>query len=153
VERDITTRGEYQLTDALQLMLEAGTVFEPYAVEGWFDCGTPEILLETNRALLDRVVAAPMADGGAAGRSAVIVPPVHIGAGVELEEAVLGPYVAVGDGSRVTRSVLRDTILGRAATVHGAVLERAIVGDGARVEGSPVTGLAAPGGGHAEGAT
>jgi glucose-1-phosphate thymidylyltransferase len=152
IERGITTRGEYQLTDGLQLMLESGVEFEPFEVEGWFDCGTPEILLETNRVLLRRLVA-----GGAGrdsregsprpagvGRDAAIVPPVHIGPRVELGESVLGPHVAVGEGSRVRRAVLRDSIVGRNAVIEDAVLERAIVGDGAQVRGRPVTGMIAP---------
>jgi glucose-1-phosphate thymidylyltransferase len=146
VARDITTRGEYQLTDALQLMLEGGTRFEPFEVEGWFDCGTPEILLETNRALLARRAAEAVRRGDgdtAAGatRDAAVVPPVHIGPRAEVRDSLLGPFAAVGEGSRITRAIVRDSIVGRDAVIEDAVLERAIVGDGARVRGERISGL------------
>lgn len=145
VARDITTRGEYQLTDALQLMLEAGTRFEPFEIEGWFDCGTPEILLETNRVLLARRAAAGASggDGSPAGeaRDAAVLPPVHIGPRALIHESLLGPYAAIGEGSRVTRAIVRDSIVGRGAVIEDAILDRAIVGDGARVRGETIGGL------------
>ena len=48
------TNGEYQLTDALKLMLEAGANFRMESVNGWYDCGTVETLLATNRYLLQQ---------------------------------------------------------------------------------------------------
>ncbi len=146
--RDITTRGEYQLTDALQLMLEGGTRFEPFEVEGWFDCGTPEILLETNRALLTRQAAAAARAGDGvpaspAGWAAGLIPPVHIGPRAEIRESLLGPYAAIGEGSRITRAIVRDSIVGRDAVIEDAILDGAIVGDGARVRGETIGGLVA----------
>ncbi|MBA2564975.1 MAG: NTP transferase domain-containing protein [Gemmatimonadetes bacterium] len=144
LDRGITTRGEVQLTDGLQLMLEEGVGFEPFEVEGWFDCGTPDILLETNRVLLERAAGrarGAVADGPPGAR---IVQPVHIGARVDLTAATLGPHVAIGDGSRILRSTLRDAIVGRGAEIRDAHVEHAVVGDGARVNGGTVTGLVAP---------
>ncbi len=43
-DQDITTRGEYQLTDAMQLMLESGEPFGTLDIDGWYDCGKPETL-------------------------------------------------------------------------------------------------------------
>ncbi len=54
VASDIRTRGEYQLTDALQMMLTRGEKMRTFDVEGWYDCGKPETLLSTNRALLEK---------------------------------------------------------------------------------------------------
>jgi glucose-1-phosphate thymidylyltransferase len=148
IERDITTRGEYQLTDALQLMLEGGTRFEPFEVAGWFDCGTPEILLETNRALLTRRAAAESdAQNGdsasPAGRGVALLPPVHIGPRTEIRDSLLGPFAAIGEGSRITRAIVRDSIVGRDAVIEDAILENAIVGDGARIRGETIRGLVA----------
>jgi glucose-1-phosphate thymidylyltransferase len=142
VERGITTKGEYQLTDGLQLMLERGARFDPFEVDGWFDCGTPEILLATNRALLERqAVAEPGAEARDGMRDGAILPPVHIGPRAEVRASVLGPYAAVGEGSRITRAIVRDSIVGRDAVIENAVLDRAIVGDGAVVQGQAIRGL------------
>ena len=47
------TKDEFQLTDALQMMIERGEQMKPFPVEGWFDCGKPETLLSTNQHLLE----------------------------------------------------------------------------------------------------
>ncbi len=54
VARNMRTRGEFQLTDGMQLMVDRGEVMRTFPVEGWYDCGKIETLLETNRILLDR---------------------------------------------------------------------------------------------------
>ncbi len=52
IKGDVRTRGEFQLTDALQMMIERGERMKTFPIDGWFDCGKPETLLETNRHLL-----------------------------------------------------------------------------------------------------
>ena len=47
-----TVKGEFYLPDPLQLMLDEGHRLEAYRVQGWYDCGTIEALLDTNRVLL-----------------------------------------------------------------------------------------------------
>ncbi|MFO7768290.1 MAG: sugar phosphate nucleotidyltransferase [bacterium] len=134
VEEDIRTRGEYQLTDALSLMLEGGSVFRVFSLQAWYDCGVPETVLATNRALLEK-------SGGKARRTegdAIIVPPVHIGEGVVLEHAVVGPYVSLDDGVQIRESVVRNSIIGSRAEVRGAVLDGSLVGDNAVVRGRPM---------------
>ncbi len=134
VDEDIRTRGEYQLTDALSLMLEGGAVFRVFSLDAWYDCGVPETVLATNRALLEK-------SGGQArrtGEDAVIVPPVHMGKDVVLEAAVVGPYVTLDDGVEVRGSVVRNSIIGANARVEGAVLDGSLIGDNAVVRGRPM---------------
>jgi len=130
VHDDARTRGEYQLTDALQRMIDEGNVFVPFRIGNWFDCGKPETLLDTNRALLDR--RPPEITG--AFEDACIVPPVAIGPDCTIARAVVGPFVTLGRNAVVHESVVRDSIIGDGASVRGCVLERSIVGPGASVE-------------------
>ncbi|MFH1502894.1 MAG: sugar phosphate nucleotidyltransferase [Candidatus Eisenbacteria bacterium] len=131
VERDIRTKGEYQLTDALILMLERGEDMGAFAVEGWHDCGLPETLLATNRFLLDR-------SGGNGGEhpGSIIIPPVSIDATALVEHSIVGPYVSIAAGSMVRESVVRDSILNANSTVERSLLTDSLVGEGARVRGS-----------------
>ncbi|MEE9465324.1 MAG: sugar phosphate nucleotidyltransferase, partial [Candidatus Neomarinimicrobiota bacterium] len=48
------TKGEYQLTDALELMLDDGATIRAETLDRWLDCGTKETLLSTNRYLLQQ---------------------------------------------------------------------------------------------------
>ena len=53
--KDIRTKGEFQLTDAMELMVQNGETLTTFPVAGWYDCGKTETLLETNRILLSKI--------------------------------------------------------------------------------------------------
>jgi glucose-1-phosphate thymidylyltransferase len=113
MQQNLRTRGEYQLTDAFGLMVESGAYLETFQVDHWFDCGAPDSLLDTNRHLLDQRAAVVSRDG------VILVPPVFVAESAVIEESVLGPYVSVGDGARVSHAVIRDSIIGEGARVTG----------------------------------
>lgn len=129
VTNDIRTRGEYQLTDALQMMIDRGETFGTFPVEGWYDCGKPETMLETNRHLLDKQSAIPSVDGS------VIIPPVFIGRSAVVERSVIGPYATVAEGATVKDAHIRNSIVSNGATVTGTLMEDSIVGNNAVVRG------------------
>ena len=123
--------GEYQLTDALQWMIEEDAQVNVFEVENWFDCGRPETLLEANRILLSKLDT----NNSSALMNAVVVPPVDLGDDVHVEESVVGPYVSVDDGASIEASIVRNGIVGQNATLDGVNLAESIVGDGATVRG------------------
>lgn len=132
VEDGARNRGEYQLTDALQRMIDAGERFVPYEIGGWYDCGKPDTLLSTNRALLEmRPREIPP---GSAERS-VVIPPVHIGPNCAIERSVVGPHVSLSEGATIRNSIVRDSVLAEGARVENAVLEGSILGPDVRVRG------------------
>jgi len=129
VEKDIRTKGEYQLTDALQMMIEKGERMTTFMVEGWFDCGKPETLLSTNKALLEKNSVSRKIEG------VVVNEPVHISPSAKLSNCVVGPYTTVGDNARISESIVRNSIIGEEARVERAMLENSIVGNGSVVRG------------------
>ncbi len=131
ISRDLRTRGEYQLTDALNLMVEAGASLQTFPVQGWFDCGAPDSLLETNRHLLGRQPELQTREG------AILIPPVYISPSATVKNSVIGPYVSVGDEATVTDALVRDAIIGEGARVKGCFLEQSLVGANALVESGP----------------
>ncbi|MCB9366043.1 MAG: NTP transferase domain-containing protein [Calditrichaeota bacterium] len=129
-ERNLTTRGEFQLTDALQLMIENGTQISTFPVDNWFDCGKPETLLETNRHLLQKANGQlPVREG------AVFVPPVFVHPEAVIEHAIIGPYATIGQGAEVRNAMVRDAILGAGARVEEALVAGSLVGNNAVVKG------------------
>lgn len=130
VNQNITTKNEYQLTDALQVMLDWDEPMIVARIDACFDCGTRATLLETNRILLDRV-----ATETAAYRNTVIIPPVTIGSEVSLENSVIGPFVSIGDKTRISRSVIEDTIVDEAAEIQTAILKETLAGQRTRIRG------------------
>lgn len=133
VARGGLTKGEYQLTDALQGMIDNGVNFVPYEIEGWYDCGKPETLLSTNRHLLDRLPVPQPPEGS------VIIPPVYIAPSARVSNAILGPYVSILHEATVTNSIVQDSILFSGSTVENACLEGSLVGRYAIVRGSSTT--------------
>jgi glucose-1-phosphate thymidylyltransferase len=103
-------KGEYYLTDAFQYMIDQGARIKVVDVEGWYDAGKLETLLETNRVILDK-------------------------GGVTVRTSTIGPNVSLGKGTVVQGSQLRDTIVGDEARITDSTLEKSMVGDGAVVEG------------------
>lgn len=133
MDRDVRTRGEYQLTDALQAMIDAGETFVPFEIGDWFDCGKPETLLDTNRQLLDRRGGS----GDVIGTRSSIVPPVYVAEGCVIENAVVGPHVSMARGATIRDAIVRDSILAENAVVEGVVMERSIIGPDVRVKRRP----------------
>jgi glucose-1-phosphate thymidylyltransferase len=130
VEKDIRTKGEYQLTDALTLMLERGEDMGVFPVDGWHDCGLPATLLETNRVLLER-----SGGNGKQVEGSIILPPVSIDPSAKIERSVVGPYVSVAAGATISDSVVRDSILSSGAVVEMSLLSNSLIGEGALVRG------------------
>jgi glucose-1-phosphate thymidylyltransferase len=125
------TRGEYQLTDALQVMLEGKTAMETFPVEGWYDCGKAETLLATNRDLLDLEASSPEIEG------CVVIPPVAIHPQARVERCILGPHATIAEEAVVEDSIVRDSILNQGSRVRHMILEASLVGEDAVVEGAP----------------
>lgn len=132
-----TTKGEYQLTDALQMMINRGTKFRPFLVEGWYDCGKPETLLETNREILAKERPFNASNHDASYPNSIINQPVSIAPTALVDSSIIGPYVTVADGAIIKNSVIRDSIISRKASVSNILLERSIISDNAKVESKP----------------
>ena len=134
-----SARGELEITDAIQWLLDAGEVVEHRVLEGWWiDTGKKDPLLECNRLVLDRLGGdGVVVDGDAEVVDSTLVGPVVVAAGARISGSTVGPYVAVGarcaiEGSTVEHSVLMDgavvsdldrltgSVLGREAEVTGS---------------------------------
>lgn len=128
------TKGEFQLTDAMQLMLIEGRNFGCFEVEDWFDCGKPETLLETNRILLDMGIG--LSDSTAEHSTSVIVPPVSIDDNVEILSSIVGPYVSIASGSRIKDSIVRNVIIGSDTNLRNVNIHDSIIGNEAVISGT-----------------
>ena len=129
VTRKIKTKNEYQLTDALQLMIQRGVNFKTFKVNEWYDCGKPETLLETNRRLLAKTKLVMKRKGS------LILPPVFISKSAQVENCILGPNVSVADQAVLKNSIIRNTIIGEKARVENTTMDSSLIGNHAQVKG------------------
>ena len=130
VKEDVRTKGELQLTDALQIMLDNGERITTFPVEGWYDCGKPETLLSTNQHLLDQKSACKVYP------NVVINNPVFIADDVEIENSVIGPYATIDSGSKISDCIIKNSIIGSKAIVNLSLLENSIIGNNSVIRGT-----------------
>lgn len=130
INKDIRTRGEYQLTDALQLMLERGETITTFPVDGWYDCGKPETLLSTNQFLLTKNHSTKTFN------DVVINQPVFISDSALIKNSVIGPYTTISEDCIITDSIIKNSIISSGAKIDKAMLENSIIGSNAVIKGN-----------------
>ncbi len=133
ISDDIKTRGEYQLTDALQMMIENGDGIKAVEINGWYDCGTKESLLDSHRFLLKHNLSTEHKKGS------IIHPPVFIHADAKVESSVIGPNVTIDRGAEVSGTILTETIVGKGSVIKNMILSHSLVGDHALAENHALT--------------
>lgn len=138
INENKTTKGEFQLTDALQKLLQHGEKMRVFMIDGWYDCGKPETMLLTNRELLDHRIQDVEEYGRLTERypGSVIVMPVAIAPSAKIEGCIVGPHVTVSANTALRSCIVKNTIIGVSADVSNIVLEGSIVSDNAKVAGN-----------------
>jgi glucose-1-phosphate thymidylyltransferase len=128
-----SARGELEITDAIQWLVDGGRRVESHVVRGWWkDTGRLDDMLEANRLILDtidrridgelvdtQVDGRVIVEAGARLESSTVRGPAVIGAGAVVRNAYIGPYTAIG----------------RRCVIDGAEIEHSILLEGASVEG------------------
>lgn len=104
-------RGEYEMTDAIQMLIsEGGHVAYSITTAAFFDIGTHERWLEANRYKMDRDTQ-NFADPSCIHRSVLWIPPVRVDPTASVTNSVIGPYVYIGPNCVVEDSILTNSIL------------------------------------------
>ncbi len=135
VTREATKNNtEAHLADALMMMVKKKVRFKTYEVSHWYDCGKKEVLLETNKVLLGKRIL----DVGTQFiyNDSIIIPPVIFGKSCSFSNAIVGPYVTLGDHVQIKNSLIADSILGDYVHITGSVLKKSIIGNDAVIKGS-----------------
>jgi glucose-1-phosphate thymidylyltransferase len=130
IKSNTRTKGEFQLTDALQMMIERGDRMKTFTINGWYDCGKPETLLSTNRHLLTKQPSPPSL------KDVVICPPAFISPNAKVTKAIIGPNATIAEGATVENSIVQNSIISAGATVTNALIEDSIIGSNAVVKGN-----------------
>jgi glucose-1-phosphate thymidylyltransferase len=120
-----SARGELEITDAIQRLVDDGLRVDPHIVSGWWkDTGRLEDMLAANRLVLDTIdarVEGKLIDSQVDGRVIVeagarlerttVRGPAIIGAGARLTDCYVGPYTAVGDECVISHAEVEHSIL------------------------------------------
>jgi glucose-1-phosphate thymidylyltransferase len=120
-----SARGELEITDAIQHLVDTGMRVDPHIVQGWWkDTGRLEDMLAANRLVLDTIatrVDGELVDSQVDGRVIVeagarlerssVRGPAIIGAGAHLVDAYVGPYTAIGENCVISGAEVEHSIL------------------------------------------
>jgi glucose-1-phosphate thymidylyltransferase len=128
-----SARGELEITDAIQYLVDSGARVSPHIVRGWWkDTGRLADMLEANRLVLDTIetrVEGELVDSQIDGRVVVeagarlerstVRGPAIIGAGARLTDAYVGPYTAIGERCVIDSAEVEHSILLADSSVRG----------------------------------
>ena len=115
----------YQLTDALQLMVAGGSQLKIFDVPDWYDCGRPEMLLEINQILLDKYGTKNAGELS----NCVLIDPVVIAKNCTISNAIIGPHVSIAEGTIIKNSIIKYSIIGTGSDIENIVLNASIIND------------------------
>jgi len=139
-----SARGELEITDAIQWLIDHGHVVRPHVIEGWWkDTGRLEDMLEANRIILDtlaprtegqveqsEILGKVVVEAGARITQSTVRGPAIIGRGAVIENAYVGPFTSIGDGVTVRGSEVEHSILLEGSSVCdvGGRIESSLIG-------------------------
>jgi glucose-1-phosphate thymidylyltransferase len=146
-------RGELEITDAIQRLVDGGLRVDPHIVHGWWkDTGQVQDMLEANHLILDdleeriegelvdsRVHGRVVIEKGARLERATVRGPAIIGAGAILRDAYIGPYTAVGPGVRIESAEVEYSIVLEGSSIENLAgrIEASLVGKNVAIRRSP----------------
>ncbi len=142
-------RGEYEITDAIQTLLDLKKDVRCHIVTGWWkDTGTVDAMLEANKLILEsmehsndgEVIDSQVAGGVTIGSGTTvsgsrITGPAIIGENCVLQNATIGPFTSIASGTRIVSSTIECSIIMDDCTIEGldAPMFRSLIGRGVTV--------------------
>lgn len=137
LDNNITDRGEYQLTDALENMKRKGIKFKPGKVDEWMDCGNKDVTVDTNNRILGFIQnEESLISDDVILENSEIIEPCYIGKGVTLRNSTIGPNVSVGNGTVIENCKINTTIIQENSQVSNLNLENSMIGNHAVLDGN-----------------
>jgi len=138
-------RGELEITDTIQQMIDAGNKVHSRILEGWwFDTGKKDDILEANQVVLDeflvrdvrgeidfksRIVGRVEIGKGSRVENSTIRGPTAIAEGCQIKNSLVGPFTSLGAGTRIENSSIeRSVVLDNTHIFHIEKLENSLIG-------------------------
>ena len=140
IDNDIKDKGEFQITSVLENMKASGTKFRAGKIDEWLDCGNKDNILTTTSRILElKQDKETLISESLSQKNSKIIHPCYIGANVQLENSVIGPFAVIDNNSVVKNSVIQKSIIQQNSRVSNANLWESMIGNEASYEGRPKT--------------
>jgi glucose-1-phosphate thymidylyltransferase len=138
IDNDIRDKGEYQFTSALQGLQKKGARLMPGEVTEWLDCGNKNVTVQTNQRYLEFIKDQKLVSDKASIINSVVIPPCFVGDGAVLQDSVVGPYVSVGENTKIESSRIKNSIIQKEARVSNANIANSMLGNFVTFTGSSI---------------
>ncbi len=135
LDNKILKNGEYQLTDALQNMMQRGTSFYANNINEWLDCGNKDATVYTNQRILSYLKEDELLCKTMKNHNSIIIPPCFIGENAKITNSIIGPYVSVGKNSSIINSVIENSIIQENSEIVDANLKNSMIGNSVEYKG------------------
>jgi len=136
IDHNNQDKGEFQFPTALQKYSNKGAKLIPGLVAEWLDCGNKNVTVQTNQRYLELIKDQDLVSKKIKLINSLIISPCFVGDGVIIENSIIGPYVSVGENSRISDSRIKNSIIQKEATLRNAMLENSMLGNFTIFEGS-----------------
>lgn len=147
-------RGELEITDAIQYLVDHGFEVQPHLVSGWWkDTGKIDDILEANRLILEgmsgriegqvdessRINGNVVVEAGAVIRNSIIRGPAVIGAKTEILDSYVGPFTSIQPDCRIVRTEIEHSIVLEGSSIQdvGSRIDESLIGRGVRIYKCP----------------
>jgi glucose-1-phosphate thymidylyltransferase len=137
IDHNITEKGEYQLTNAMENMKNKGADFYPGEMQEWLDCGNKDATVYTNQRILEFNRSVAQSRSSLNNVNSIIIEPCFIGENVTLENAVIGPHVSLGDHVKVVHSIIKNSIIQKGSQVKNKLIADSMIGSHVILKGNP----------------
>lgn len=129
IDNNITRKGEYEITGALERLRENGLVFNPGKVEEWLDCGNKEITVDTHKRVLQRSNEKNPVSDKAKITNSTIIKPCYIAEGAVIKNSVVGPNVSVGENTEINSSIIKNSIIQDNSIIRNSCIDHSMIGN------------------------
>ena len=142
-------RGEYEITEAYQQMIDDGRKIGYSVINGWFkDTGTVEDFLDCNRLVLDKInTNIHNQKDGISGRVSIsdnvnvstgsrVLGPCYIGNNTIIENSYIGPFTSIGSNCVIRNAEIEDSIVMDGTTIElkaGTIIRQSLVGPNVKI--------------------
>lgn len=138
LDNDIRDKGEYQITNGLENMKNKGLKIYPGEVIEWLDCGNKDATVHTNLRWLELHKDTFSVPASLNNQNSNIIQPCYIGENVEIHNSTVGPYVSIGDNTKIENAQVTNSIIQKNALIRNAEVKNSMIGNHTQVHGGKV---------------